>query len=76
MNFRFELSVTSADLNLSMPIRQRPAVFLNLLFQDIEALPQTVENVVPFLRIPVGNFVLKIVLFTILMAIIQGLARL
>ena len=48
-----------------MAIRQRPAVFRNLLFHDIEALPQTVENVVPFLRIPEGNFVLKIVLLQI-----------
>ena len=67
MNFRFELIVTSGDLNLSIAIRQRPAVFLNLLFHVIEARPQTVEKVVPFLYIPDGNFFLKIVLFTIFM---------
>ena len=65
INFRFELIVTSEDFNLSMAIRQRPAVFRNLLFHDIEALPQTVEKVVPFFRNPEGNFDLKIVLLQI-----------
>ena len=72
INFRFELIVTSEDFNLSMAIRQRPAVFRNLLFHDIEALPQTVEKVVPFLRIPEGNFDLKIVLLQIFHENVKG----